>query len=103
MSKKETKAKRRIANIKEPVAIIKESETFLPVNTIRKQITYKNIAGRDLILDAENVINWDTWRRFANAELTSNKVKLKLLINNRRSNCLLPLALLANMQVIAGL
>jgi hypothetical protein len=55
------------------------------------------------MLDAENVINWDTWKRFAKAELISKKVKLKLLINNRRSSCLWPLALLANMQVIAGL
>jgi hypothetical protein len=78
-------------------------ETFFLVNTVRKQITDKNIVDGDLMLDAENVINWDTWKRFAKAELISKKVKLKLLINNRRSSCLWPLALLANMQVIAGL
>jgi hypothetical protein len=103
MSRKVTKAKRRTTNIKESVAAIKELETFLPVNTVRKQITYRNIVGGDLILNAKNVINWDIWRRFAKAELTSKKVKLKLLINNRRRSCLWPLALLANMQVIAGL
>jgi hypothetical protein len=103
MFRKETKAKRRTTNIREPVAAVKDLETFLPANTIRKQITYRNIAGGDLILNAESVINWDTWRRLAKAKLTSKRVKLKLQINNRRSSCLWPLVLLANMQVIVGL
>jgi hypothetical protein len=101
MFRKETKAKRRSTNTMEPIAA-KDLETFLPANTVRKQITYKNIAGGDLILNAESVINWDIWRRFAKAKLTCKKMKLKLQINNRRSSCLWLLVLLANMQVIAG-
>jgi hypothetical protein len=31
------------------VAAIKEPKTFLFVNTVRKQITYKNIVGGDLM------------------------------------------------------
>jgi hypothetical protein len=103
MFRKETKAKRRSTNIREPVATVKELETFLPANTVRKQITYRNIVGGDLILNAKSVINWDTWRKFAKAKLTCKRVRLKLQINNRRSSCLWPLVLLANMQVIVGL
>jgi hypothetical protein len=95
--------KKNKKKIKEPVITIKELETFLLVNTVRKQITYINITGGDLMLDAENVINWDTWKRFAKVELISKKVKLKLLINNKRSSCLWPLAWLVNMQVITDL
>ena len=35
--------------IKVMVAAIKEPKTFLFVNTVRKQITYKNIVGGDLM------------------------------------------------------
>jgi hypothetical protein len=100
---KEIKAKKRTKNIKELVAVIKELETFLFVNIVRKLISYRNIIGGDLMLDTENIINWDTWKRFAKAELISMKVKLKLLINNMKSSCLWLLVLLVNMQVITGL
>ena len=35
-----------------------------------------------------SLINWDIWRRFAKAKLICKKMKPKLQINNRRSNCL---------------
>jgi len=45
-----TKVKRNTRKtIKVMVATLKEPETFLLVNIVRKQITYKNIVGGDLM------------------------------------------------------
>lgn len=67
--------------------IKRKKAKILYVHIVRKSHIFQYIVGLDLTFNVDFASKWDIWREFAKIKRKED-IKLRWLMNKRRSNCL---------------